>query len=151
MGVKRRAKAGHYYERRRTRSGRFYTVRRGSDKDEWNATIWALCIMVGCFLAPFTYLMSLAFGVLIAIAATTSGISQGNSRRKGLDTGTRELRSYAELVNATEQPTPAPAPNLTEPPTRSTAWAYEPRNLGGGHTVVTTQFRPCKSDDDQPT
>ena len=64
--------------------------------------------------------------------------------RTALDTSSQFLAEY-------EQPTPAPAPNLTEPPTRSTAWAYEPRNLGGGHTVVTTQFRPCKSDDDQPT
>jgi len=70
MGVKRRAKDGHYYERRRTYGGRFYTVQRASDKDEWNTMVWVVCIMVGCFLAPFTYLMSLAFGVLIAIAAT---------------------------------------------------------------------------------
>jgi len=72
MGVKRRAKAGHYYERRRTRSGRFYTVPRGSDKDEWNTMVWVVCLMVGCFLAPFTYLMSLGIGVLIAIAITAT-------------------------------------------------------------------------------
>jgi hypothetical protein len=100
MGVKRRAKAGHYYERRRTRSGRFYTVPRGSNKDERNATIWGTCLLAGIFLAPFTYLTSLPIGVLIALAATTSGIPEGRSCRKGLDTGTRELRSYAELVEA---------------------------------------------------
>jgi hypothetical protein len=58
---------------------------------------------------------------------------------------------------APQPPVPAVTPEAvnqipsTEPPARSTAWAYEPRNLGGSHTVITTQFRPCKPDDDQPT
>jgi len=50
MGHVRRAKAGHYYERRRTRSGRYYTVTRSSS-DPGAAILAVICLL----LAPFTF------------------------------------------------------------------------------------------------
>jgi len=70
MGVKRRAKAGHYYERRRTRSGRYYTVPRGSDREERNITIWVAFGFIGLLLAPFTYLISIPAFLLLALVTT---------------------------------------------------------------------------------
>jgi hypothetical protein len=70
MGVKRQAKDGHYYERRRTYGGRFYTVQRASDKEEWNTMVWVMSVLFGLFLTPFTYGISLGIGVLMALAAT---------------------------------------------------------------------------------
>jgi len=70
MGIKRRAKAGHYYERRRTRSGRYYTVSRGSDREEAITTVWVSALLLGVFLSPFTYLLSIPLALLCAFAAT---------------------------------------------------------------------------------
>jgi hypothetical protein len=72
MGVKRRAKDGHYYEYRRTRSGRYYTVQRDSDEAEAKTTIWVVALLLGIFIAPFTYLMSIPIALLLALVATST-------------------------------------------------------------------------------
>jgi len=63
--------------------------------------------------------------------------------RKGLATGCDSYRTPKPPAETPEVVTPL---SSAEPPVRSTAWAYSPRNLGGSHSVTTTQFRACKPD-----
>jgi len=62
MGRVRRAKAGHYYERRRTRSGRYYTVTRSSS-DFDTAFLVVICLLM----APFTFGVTLIPLLLLAL------------------------------------------------------------------------------------
>ena len=55
MGKLRRAKDGHYYERRRTMGGRFYTVQRDPEEEQRSAGCAALV------------LLALAIGVGLAV------------------------------------------------------------------------------------
>lgn len=55
MGKLRRAKDGHYYERRRTMGGRFYTVQRDPEEEARSA---------GC---AAMFLLALAIGVGLAV------------------------------------------------------------------------------------
>jgi len=70
MGIKRQAKDGHYYEYRRTRGGRFYTVQRGTDEEETKGLIWCFFLMVGILAAPFTMLLSFPVCVVLAAVIT---------------------------------------------------------------------------------
>ena len=45
MGKLRRAKDGHYYERRRTRNGRFYTVQRDPEEEARSAGCAAMFLL----------------------------------------------------------------------------------------------------------
>ena len=66
MGIKRQAKDGHQYERRRTRGGRYYTVQRGySAKDKGRLTY--LIVLLGLCLAPITAGLSLLGMVVFLI------------------------------------------------------------------------------------
>lgn len=66
MGIKRRAKAGHYYCRRRTRSGRYYTVQLGRND---NTLLGVFVVCVALIAAPFTFGISLIL-MVIYLAST---------------------------------------------------------------------------------
>ena len=137
--------------RRRSWGWRTTWKRRGrqSKYERDNELTLYLLLLLGLFTCGLSWLG------LIALAF------RQEPRLKGLDTGCRSRGTTTPITFPPPPPAapwpPEPAPAVEEspvsdgPPVRSTAWACEPRNLGGGHTVVTTQFRPCKSDDDQPT
>jgi hypothetical protein len=64
MGIRHQAKHGGFYERRRTIGGRYYTVSRGSNKEEARQTAMAISILFGVLLVPFTCGLSLALPIV---------------------------------------------------------------------------------------
>jgi hypothetical protein len=82
--------------RHRTRSGRYYTTYRSRHaKPIFGVFLTCACLVA----APLTCGLSMVVPFLFAFSST-GVLSKQGPRRKGLDTGTRELRSYAELVEA---------------------------------------------------
>jgi hypothetical protein len=47
-------------------------VQRDSDEAEAKTTIWVVALLLGIFIAPFTYLMSIPIALLLALVATST-------------------------------------------------------------------------------
>lgn len=119
---------------------RSYAMRRRLTKQQYEVMpAQLLLLLLGFFTCGLSWVGVVALGLSAMVPSP---------RRKGLDTGcSRGIRidhDPGEWVIAEQYCRPwPPAP---APATRSTAWAAAPRNLGGSHTITTTQFRPCRPD-----
>jgi hypothetical protein len=101
MGIKRQAQDGRFYERRRTRGGRYYTVVRGSDSDEARRAVVVLCILFGVLLIPFTYGLSLVLPIAFALGSMGS-----KAKTKQRD----EARQFEKLLRVESLSLPQPVP-----------------------------------------
>jgi hypothetical protein len=77
LGRIRRAKAGHLYERRRTRSGRFYTVQHSDIGIE--GCSFVLLLLFGILLVPVTFGLSLLVPFLFWREGNKTNNAIGNS------------------------------------------------------------------------